>query len=79
MQEEGRKFLTEKQRYKCFEVNYCGKQQQEGREVEKMKAQEGSETSAERRAGYIYFKNLLLFLFLKIIWDQNCMLPPWGV
>lgn len=29
MQEEGRKGLTEKKTHKCYEVNYCGKQQQE--------------------------------------------------
>lgn len=79
MQEERRKGLTEKQRYECYEVNYCGKWQQEGKEDGKMKVQEGNETSAERRAGYIYFKNPLLFLFLKIIWDRNCILHPWGV
>lgn len=76
MQEEGRKGLTEKQRYKCNEVNYCGKLQQEGKEDGRMKVQEGSETGVERRAGSIYFKNPLLFIFLNIIWDHNGILPP---
>lgn len=48
----------------------------EGKNDGKMKVQEGSETSPERREGYIYFKNPLLFLFLKIIWDHNCILSP---
>lgn len=54
MQEEGRKGLTEKKRYKCFEVNFCGKQNQEGKEDGKWKSRkEVKIVLKEEQAAYI--------------------------
>lgn len=81
MQEESEKRFNRKAKVLCFQVKKLSgellwKTAARGERRWKMEVQEGSEAGAERRAGYIYFKNPFLFLFLKIIWDQKCMLPP---